>query len=261
MKTKLTYLGGATYLIEVGSFRFITDPGFDPDGTEKSEGPGHDLKKNMGPPLPVEEVGKIDAVFVSHTQHYDNLDNTGKAMLPKWGRVLTTPDGAAALGGNTEALNTWETVELTNDSGEKVRVTGMPAVHTTDPEIRGAVGETMGFLLEWDDQKNGAFYISGDTVWIDEIQEIANKYNVGTGILHMGAATVPAVGGRRLTMNGEEGAKVTKTLGLKTAFPAHFEGWEHYQEGRDGIESAFSSDNVSDALSVFDPVEAVDVEL
>ena len=59
--------------------------------------------------LPVEEVGKIDAVFVSHTQHYDNLDNTGKAMLPKWGRVLTTPDGAAALGGNAEALNTWET--------------------------------------------------------------------------------------------------------------------------------------------------------
>ena len=123
MKTKLTYLGGATYLIEVGSFRFLTDPGFDPKGTEKSEGPGHDLKKNMGPPLPVEEVGKIDAVFVSHTQHYDNLDNAAKAMLPKWGRVLTTPDGAAALGGSTEALNTWESVELTNDNGEKVRVT------------------------------------------------------------------------------------------------------------------------------------------
>ena len=37
MDTKLTYLGGATYLIEIGSFRFITDPGFDPEGTEKSE--------------------------------------------------------------------------------------------------------------------------------------------------------------------------------------------------------------------------------
>ena len=258
MKTKLTYLGGATYLIEVGSFRFITDPGFDPKGTEKSEGPGHDLKKNMGPPLPVEEVGRIDAVFISHTQHYDNLDNTGKAMLPKWGRVFTTPDGAAAVGGSTEALNTWETVELTNDSGEKVRVTGMPAVHTTDPEIRGAVGETMGFLLEWDDQKNGALYISGDTVWIDEIKEIGDRYNVGKAILHMGAATVPAVGGRRLTMNGEEGAKVTKTLGIKAAFPAHFEGWEHYQEGRDGIEKAFSKDGLTGALHMPDPGESAE---
>ena len=119
----------------------------------------------------------------------------------------------------------------------------------------------MGFLLKLDVQKNGAFYISGYTVWIYEIQEVANRYNVGTGILHMGAATVPAVGGRRLTMNGEEGAKVTKTLGLKTAFPAHFEGWEHYQEGRDGIESAFSKASVSGALSVLDPGEAVEVEV
>jgi L-ascorbate metabolism protein UlaG (beta-lactamase superfamily) len=144
-------------------------------------------------------------------------------------------------------------VEFTKPTGETVKVTGMPALHTTDPEIRGAVGESMGFLLEWEGQENGGFYISGDTVWIDEIQEIANRYNVGTGILHMGAATVPAVGGRRLTMNGEEGVKVTRTLGLKVAFPAHFEGWEHYQEGRDGIENAFREADLMDSLHVLDP--------
>ena len=259
MNTKLTYLGGATYLIEIGSFRLLTDPGFDPKGTEKSEGPGHDLKKSMAPPLPVEKVGRIDAVLLSHAHHYDNLDNTAKAMLPKWGRVFTTPDGAKTLGGSTEALNTWETVELTNDTGEKVRITGMPAVHTTDPEIRGAVGETTGFLLEWDGQRNGAFYISGDTVWVDDIKEIGKRYNVGTAILNMGAATVPAVGGRRLTMNGEEGARVTKTLGLKAAFPAHFEGWEHYQEGRDGIEMQFGKANLTGELNMLDPGESVEV--
>ncbi len=111
----------------------------------------------------------------------------------------------------------------------------------------------MGFLLEWEGQENGAFYISGDTVWIDDIQEIANRYNVAAGILHMGAATVPAVGGRRLTMNGEEGARVTQTLGLKAAFPAHFEGWEHYQEGKEGIENAFRDANLRDSLHLLDP--------
>ncbi|MCZ6493043.1 MAG: MBL fold metallo-hydrolase, partial [Planctomycetota bacterium] len=80
----------------------------------------------------------------------------------------------------------------------------------------------------------------------------------GTAILHMGAATVPAVGGRRLTMNGEEGAKVTKTLGIKAAFPAHFEGWEHYQEGRSGIENAFSKANVTGALHMLDPGESAE---
>ena len=253
MDTKLTYLGGSTYLIEVGSFRFLTDPGFDPKGTEKSEGPGHDLKKIMEPPVPAEELGRIDAVFVSHAQHYDNLDNTGRAMLPRWGRVLTTPDSAATLGGNAEALRTWETVDLTNEEGETVRVTGMPAVHTTNPEIREAVGETMGFLLEWDGQENGAFYISGDTVWVDEIEEIGDRFKVGTAILHMGAANVPAVGDIRLTMNGEEGARVTRTLDITTAFPAHFEGWEHYKEGADGIREAFAAADLAGALNMLEP--------
>ena len=36
MDTKITYLGGATFLIEVGDMRLLTDPGFDPEGTEKS---------------------------------------------------------------------------------------------------------------------------------------------------------------------------------------------------------------------------------
>ena len=107
MNTKITYLGGATFIIEVGPFRFLTDPGFDPKGTEKSEGPGHDLKKDMGPPIPVEEVGRIDAVFLSHAQHYDNLDNSAKAMLPQWGRVLTTADSASLLGGSVETALVW----------------------------------------------------------------------------------------------------------------------------------------------------------
>jgi len=258
MQTKLTYLGGATYLIEVGAFRFLTDPGFDPYGTEKSEGPGHDLKKVMEPPVPAEEIGHIDAVFLSHAHHFDNLDNTGKAMLPRWGRVFTTPDGAVTLGGNAEALETWEMVELSNEQGETVRVTGMPAVHTSNQEIRQAVGETMGFLLEWDGQENGAFYISGDTVWIDDIEEIGRRFKIRAAILNMGAATVPAVGGIRLTMNGEEGARVTRTLDLMTAFPAHFEGWLHYKEGSDGIREAFTSAGLIDRLNFLDPGQSAE---
>ncbi|MCZ6530685.1 MAG: MBL fold metallo-hydrolase [Chloroflexi bacterium] len=104
MKTQITYLGGATYLLEIGAFRLLTDPGFDPNGTEKSEGPGHLLTKIMAPPVPVEEIGPIDALLLSHQQHFDNLDISGRALLPKVGRVLTTPESAATLGGNTEGL-------------------------------------------------------------------------------------------------------------------------------------------------------------
>ena len=67
---------------------------------------------------------------------------------------------------------------------------------------------------------------------------------------------MPAVGGRRLTMNGEEGARVTKTLGLKAAFPAHFEGWEHYQEGRDA--ALVCVDRVGAVSAGFAPVGILD---
>lgn len=58
MDMKLTYLGGSTFLLEVGSFRFLTDPGFDPYGTEKSEGPGHEVVAAMHDRGRIEGIGK-----------------------------------------------------------------------------------------------------------------------------------------------------------------------------------------------------------
>ena len=85
MQPRLTYLGGPTYLIEIGRFRIVTDPGFDPQGTERNEGPGHLLTKVMAPPIPVDRIGPIDLVLLSHAQHLDNLDNEGRRLLARVG--------------------------------------------------------------------------------------------------------------------------------------------------------------------------------
>ena len=98
-----------------------------------------------------------------------------------------------------------------------------------------------------------------DSVWIDDFEEVAKRYKVGTGIIHMGAANVPAVGNNRLMMNGVEGARLTETLNLKTAFPAHFEGWLHYKEGREGIQEAFDKANVAERLNMLDPGGSAEV--
>lgn len=261
MKTKITYLGGPTYLLEIGDFRLLTDPGFDPKGTERSEGPGHDLKKTMSPPVPAEQIGRIDAVLLSHQQHYDNLDKIGRTLLPKAGRVLTTKESADVLGGNAEGMAPWASTELKNNSGETIRVTATPAEHGALPEVRKATGDTMGFLLEWDGQKNGALYITGDTVYFPELEEVGKRFKVGTTILHMGAAMVPAAGDNRLTMNAEEGVKVVKTTGAKLAFAAHYEGWMHYTEQREGIEATFASAQLSDMLQWPELGKAVEVNI
>ncbi len=261
MPLRLTYLGGPTYLIEIGSFRIVTDPGFDPQGTERSEGPGHILTKTMAPPIPVDKIGPIDAVLLSHAQHLDNLDNEGRRLLAGVGATITTPASAAMglPGKNVQGLATWQDTELTSATGEKLKITATPAVHTSNPALREAVGEVTGFMLEWQGQKAGAFYVSGDTVWIDEILEIGKRFKVASGILHLGAANVPAVGENYLTMSSAEGARAAKALGMKSVYPAHFEGWRHFTQGSWSIVREFEAAGVGEALVVLRPGEARNV--
>lgn len=261
MAPRLTYLGGPTYMIEIGHFRIISDPSFDPQGTERNEGPGHLLTKIMEPPIPVEQIGRIDLVLLSHAQHLDNLDNEGRRLLAKVGTTLTTPASAAMdlPGKDVRGLATWESTEVTNAEGERLTITAMPAVHTSNPELREAVGEVTGFMLEWQGQAHGAFYISGDTVWIDDMHEIAKRYEIGAGILHLGAANVPAVGDNFLTMNALDGVRATQTLDLRHVYPAHFEGWRHFTEGSWYIVREFEKAGLTERLHLLKPGEATNV--
>lgn len=262
MSPRVTYLGGPTYLIEIGRFRIVTDPGFDPQGTERSEGPGHVLTKVMAPPIPVDKIGPVDIVLLSHAQHLDNLDNEGRRLLARVGTTITTPASAAmSLPGKVVGLATWTSTEVTNPAGERLTITATPAVHTSNPDLREAVGEVTGFMIEWEGSPRGAFYVSGDTVWIDEMHEIAKRFEVDAGILHLGAANVPAVGDNFLTMSSAEGARAAKTLGLKRVYPAHFEGWRHFSQGSWSIAREFEQAGLADVLVLLRPGESRNVDV
>jgi L-ascorbate metabolism protein UlaG (beta-lactamase superfamily) len=129
---KLTLIGGPTLLLEVGGLRLVTDPTFDPP--QSYESAGIRLTKLTGPSMPPQALGSIDAVLLSHDQHLDNLDRSGRAMLPLARRVLTTVAGAARLGGNAEGLAPWSSKAVPLADGRTLRVTGTPARH---PEPAG----------------------------------------------------------------------------------------------------------------------------
>ena len=86
---RLTHIGGPTVLIEAGGRRLLTDPTFDPAGRTYSFGWGTGSRKTAGPSIPAGEVGRIDAVLLSHDHHDDNLDPSGRALLPAAGAVVT----------------------------------------------------------------------------------------------------------------------------------------------------------------------------
>jgi L-ascorbate metabolism protein UlaG (beta-lactamase superfamily) len=239
LPVRITHIGGPTALIEIGPLRILTDPTFDPAGTRYVDGP-YELVKKTGPACLPSELGEVHAVLLSHDQHIDNLDLAGRAFLPQVKHILTTPAGAQRLGGNAQGVPTWETVTLSGPDHLVVRVTSTPARHGP-PELEEAMGAVTGWILQWDGQRHGALYVSGDTVLFEALQEIPQHFQVGTALLHFGAAADPEVlGPAHLTFTASEGALFTKALGKVTVIPIHYEGWAHLSEGRVEIEEAFA---------------------
>jgi L-ascorbate metabolism protein UlaG (beta-lactamase superfamily) len=243
----ITYVGGPTALLEVGGLRLLTDPTFDPPGRRYNFGWGTSSRKLDGPALTPQALGPVDAVLLSHDHHDDNLDDAGRAMLPTVGQVLTTPSGAKRLGGNAIGLAPWSSTTLPIPEGGELRVTATPARHGP-PLSRPLVGEVVGFLLEWDGQRHGALWISGDTVYFDGVAEVGRRFNVGTALIHLGGVRFPVTGPARYTMNAAEAIRVAGEFQLQTLLPIHYEGWKHFRQGRADVEHAFADAGLEDRV-------------
>jgi len=247
---KLTHLGTATLLIEIGGLRLLTDPVFDPSGTKHAMGWGFASTKEYATPKEEDALGPIDAILLSHDQHGDNLDTRGREVLAHAPRVITTRSAVRRLGedgGRVVGLAPFETTELVK--GEtKLRITGTPCRHGP-PLSLPFVGEVTGFLLEWEGQKRGPVYITGDTVFYGGITDVASRFDVGVAIMHLGCA---AWGPLRFTMNAREATTFAAAFPRATLVPVHYDGWTHFKEGRADFERAFESANVSERVTWLD---------
>jgi L-ascorbate metabolism protein UlaG (beta-lactamase superfamily) len=254
---EITYIGGPTALLRIGGLRLLTDPTFDPPGKRYWFGWGTQSRKLQGPAIPASELGAIDAVLLSHDHHDDNLDVAGRAVLPAAGTVLTTEAGARRLGGNAVGLAPWATTTVRGDDGFELRVTATPARHGP-PGSKPIVGDVIGFVLEWSGQRDGAFWISGDSVWFAGVEEVGQRFDVGTAMVHLGGVQFPYLSGPlRYTMNAAEAVRVAQDFGLETLVPIHYEGWKHFREGRDTVVRTFRDAGISDRvrwLSAGEPV-------
>jgi len=225
---QLTLIGGPTVLIEIDGLRLLTDPTFDPAGSDYHLGPVT-LSKTTDPARTIESLGRIDAVLLSHEQHSDNLDETGRALLSTVGRVFTTPESAMNLGANAVGLASWETASLRTATGQQLTITATPARH--GPHGAEAYsGHVTGFVLSQDHPDSRAFYVSGDTVWYEELSQIARQFQVGAALLNLGAARIDMIGPIDLTMNAQGAIEAARTFDKAILMPVHVEGWTHFSE-------------------------------
>jgi L-ascorbate metabolism protein UlaG (beta-lactamase superfamily) len=247
MKIRVTHVGTATVLLEIDSLRLLTDPALDRAGQKYRFGPGVGSTKTEDPAFGAESLRTIDAVLVTHDQHADNLDESGRKILPQADRVVTTRSGARRLGGNALGLAPWESLELAGRNGPCVRVTATPARHGP-PLSRPLVGEVIGFHLQWPGQERGPLYISGDTVWFGGIAEIGRRLRVGTALLHLGGVRFPLSGPIRYTFDARGAVRAIAALRPEQVIPIHYDGWTHFREPRAHAEEVFAAAGVGERV-------------
>ncbi|MFI0240580.1 MBL fold metallo-hydrolase [Streptomyces sp. NPDC016845] len=239
--------GGPTALIEYGGLRLLTDPTFDAPGEYPS--PGGGLTKTRPSSAAPADVGRIDAVLLSHDEHADNLDHGGRALLADVPLTLTTPSAGQRLGGTARGLTPWESVGLDRPGGGSVTVTAVPALH--GPEgCEPVTGEVTGFVLTGESLPT--VYVSGDNASLDLVRRIADRFGpVDTAVLFAGAVRVPALfDGALLTLDSAQAAEAATILGARRIVPVHFDSWAHFSEGRDPLLAAFTAAGLADRVEL-----------
>ena len=245
-QTEIRVFGGPSALIDFGGLTFLTDPAFDQPGAYP-RGNGRALVKTAPAAIDPADLPPIDAVLLSHDEHPDNLDNSGRALLADVPLVLTTRGGAGRLGGTAKGLAPWDSVELVRPDGGSVTVTAVPAQH--GPEgCEPISGEVIGFVLTATDLPT--VYVSGDNASLELVAEIAGRVGpVDTAVLFAGAARVDQLfDGGLLTLDSAQAAEATLILGARRVVPVHFDSWGHFTEGRESLVAAFEAAGLTDRL-------------
>lgn len=253
---KLTLIGGPTVLIELAGLRLLTDPTFDPPGSYPAR--GVTLTKEVGPAIPLEDIGFIDLVLLSHDQHADNLDQAGRGILERAGRVLMTVEGAERIGGSADGLDPWQQVEVATPTGDHLRITATPARHGP-VGIEPLVGNVIGFVLTLGGDRGPALYISGDTVWYEGVAEVARRFDVRLALLFTGAAQTR--GSFHLTMDSNDAIEAAHAFAGATIIPVHNDGWAHFTQSREDVVQAFTALGLGSRLKLPDPGVSLELPL
>jgi L-ascorbate metabolism protein UlaG (beta-lactamase superfamily) len=271
----LFFVGTATTIIEWAGLRILTDPNFLHAGDHVHLGPGVGATRRTNPAVDLEDLPRIDVIFLSH-YHEDHFDREVEEKLTRDIPIITTPHAHECLTSkgdesftNVHALDFWETLLLDVDGegvpgGKKasLKITGVPGKHVPPGplnvanDILGAVPPTNGWMIElgYSDDKstkenddsfeNGyRIYISGDTLMVDELKEIPERYkdqNIDLMLIHLGGTTIPGPKMPLLmvTMDAKQGVQLMQLINPDLTIPIHYDDYDVFLSPLDDFKKA-----------------------
>lgn len=279
------FIGTATTILEWEGVRILTDPNFLHKGDHVHLGPGVTGTRQTNPAIDLHELPRIDVILLSH-YHADHFDQEVEEKLRKSIPIVTTPHAKSCLTSkgddsftNVHDLDFWDSILMdvaTNkiDGGRKpgVKVTGMPGKHVPPGplaaanDLLGAVPPTNGWMIELGYQyadrpetfESGyRIYISGDTLMVDELKEIPERYadkNIDLMLIHLGGTTIPSpkVPLLMVTMDSKQGVQLINLVNPDVTIPIHYDDYDVFLSPLSDFKKAVDEAGLSDKVVYLD---------
>jgi L-ascorbate metabolism protein UlaG (beta-lactamase superfamily) len=291
----LFFIGTATTILEWQGIRIMTDPNFLHAGDHVHLGPGVSATRRTNPALNLDELPRIDCILLSH-YHEDHFDRLVEDSLNRDFPILTTPHARQCLTSTSQtepfraitSIDFFESVLLEVDhppgSMQKqaaIKVTGMPGKHvppgplSVANDILKAVPPTNGWLLELgyaplglqivDDEGSLSvgyrIYITGDTLFVDELKNIPkflNDQKLDLMLIHLGGRTIPGPSLPLLmvTMDDKQGLQLMQLMNPDVTIPIHYDDYDVFTSPLDDFKQAVADAGLKNAVVYLDRGEA-----
>jgi L-ascorbate metabolism protein UlaG (beta-lactamase superfamily) len=222
-QTSITWLGHATFLIQVDGFTILTDPVF----YEISSF----VKRFFKAPIMPDQLPPIDVILISHN-HRDHMDEASLNLLKHMNPRILTPAGTKRWFAKRGFANVqefgWGDGCQVNKEQRSITCSFLPAAHWSGRNL-------------WDTNKSlwgswmisstvGNIYFAGDTAYGDHFTAIKNKFgSIWAAILPIGPIR-PRWLMDESHLDGQQAARTFADLDAQHFFPMH---WGTFMFGMD----------------------------
>lgn len=232
---RFTWIGGATWILELGGVRIGCDPVLCRKGTVQDY--GFFRSERLEDPALTHDCDAVDLWLLSH-HHEDHLDEAGLAGLAHAAYVLCPARVGRMLrrrGIAHRVLGWGEGVHL-RVRNVAIGVRAGPAIHGRNALVGALVGNGNGYLLDLDviGQPRSTVYVSGDDVFAPEragrwLPRGLDLAIVNAGAAHVGTGWLGRVIGR-ITNDSGDLRCLTKTIEPRVLIATHWGAFAHYLE-------------------------------
>lgn len=216
---KFQHIRHATHRLEYSGITILVDPVLNPKGSTPPipEAPNQMPNPLTALPVPAEGLTDNDVVLVTH-MHGDHFDEAAAAALPKNAPILCSPHDAAAL----QAKGFCRVIEVGDVVSHKgIRVLRTDGTHGTGHSAQ-ILNPVSGYVLSAPQEPT--VYITGDSVWCPEMEDVLVTHRPDVIIAFGGAALYQ---GDIITMGIPDFEQIRRTCPDAMLVIIHLEAWNH----------------------------------